>query len=84
MREGFTVDEIIVEDGVVVGIRGHDDGGQSVVERARVVIGADGRSSQVAKAVEPEQYNEKPMLAVELLHVLERPAGRRLRDLHPA
>jgi flavin-dependent dehydrogenase len=33
-----------------------------LVERARVVIGADGRSSHVAKAVRPEQYNEKPML----------------------
>ena len=33
-----------------------------MVERARVVIGADGRNSRVAKAVRPEQYNEKPML----------------------
>ncbi len=62
VREGFTVEEIIVEDDVVVGIRGHDDGGQSVVERARVVIGADGKSSRVVKAVEPEKYNEKPEL----------------------
>ena len=62
VREGFTVDDVVVEDGAVVGIRGHGDGGASVVERARVVIGADGRNSHVAKAVEPEQYNEKPML----------------------
>jgi flavin-dependent dehydrogenase len=47
---------------VVVGIRGHGEGGASVVERARVVIGADGRSSHVAKAVRPEQYHDKPML----------------------
>ncbi len=33
-----------------------------MLERARVVIGADGRNSHVAKAVQPEQYNEKPML----------------------
>jgi flavin-dependent dehydrogenase len=33
-----------------------------VLERARVVIGADGRNSSVARAVRPEQYNEKPML----------------------
>ena len=33
-----------------------------VIERARVVIGADGRNSHVAKAVRAEQYNEKPML----------------------
>ena len=62
VRERFTVDEIVVEDGVVVGIRGHDEGGSSVVERAGVVIAADGRNSQLAKAVQPLQYNEKPML----------------------
>ena len=62
VRERFTVDEIVVEDGVVVGIRGHDEGGSSVIERARVVIAADGRNSQLAKAVQPLQYNEKPML----------------------
>jgi 2-polyprenyl-6-methoxyphenol hydroxylase-like FAD-dependent oxidoreductase len=62
VRERFTVDEIVVEDGAVVGVRGHDEGGSSVVERARVVIAADGRNSQLAKAVQPLQYNEKPML----------------------
>ncbi len=27
VRERFTVDEVVVEDGAVVGIRGHDEGG---------------------------------------------------------
>jgi len=62
VREKFTVDEVIVEDGAVVGIRGRGEDGDPVVERARVVIGADGRNSHVAKAVGPHQYNEKPML----------------------
>jgi flavin-dependent dehydrogenase len=62
VRERFTVEEVVVEDGVVVGIRGHDEAGESVVERAGVVIGADGKNSHVAKAVSMEQYNEKPML----------------------
>jgi 2-polyprenyl-6-methoxyphenol hydroxylase-like FAD-dependent oxidoreductase len=62
VREAFTVDEVVVEDGAVVGIRGHGEDGSSVVERARVVIGADGRNSHIAKAIQPEQYNEKPML----------------------
>jgi flavin-dependent dehydrogenase len=62
VREHFTVEEVVIEDGTVVGIRGHGEDGKSVVERARVVIGADGRNSHVAKAVMPEQYNEKPML----------------------
>jgi flavin-dependent dehydrogenase len=62
VRERFTVDGVVVEDGAVVGIRGHGQDGTTVLERARVVIGADGRNSQVAKAVGPEQYNEKPKL----------------------
>ena len=62
VREGFSVDEIIVENGSVVGIRGRGEDGTTVVERARVVIGADGRNSQVAKATRPDTYNEKPKL----------------------
>ena len=62
VRERFTVEDIVIEDGAVVGIRGHDEGGTSVLERARVVIGADGRNSRVGKAVQPHQYNDKPML----------------------
>jgi 2-polyprenyl-6-methoxyphenol hydroxylase-like FAD-dependent oxidoreductase len=63
VRERFTVEDVVVEDGTVVGIRGHGEGGEPVVERARVVIGADGRNSRVARAVGPEQYNDKPVLA---------------------
>jgi 2-polyprenyl-6-methoxyphenol hydroxylase-like FAD-dependent oxidoreductase len=62
IRERFTVEEVVVEDGVVVGIRGRDADGKSVSERARVVVGADGRNSHVVRAVRPEQYNEKPVL----------------------
>jgi flavin-dependent dehydrogenase len=57
VREGYHVDEVIVEDGRVVGIR-HGDR----VDRARIVIGADGRNSLVAKAVGSEDYNVKPRL----------------------
>jgi flavin-dependent dehydrogenase len=62
VRERFTVDDILVDDGVVVGIRGHGPGGTSAVERARVVIGADGRHSQVAKAIQPHRYHDKAPL----------------------
>jgi flavin-dependent dehydrogenase len=62
VREHFTVEDVVAEDGAVVGIRGHGKDGGSVEERARVVIGADGRNSRVAKAVQAEQYGEKPML----------------------
>ena len=60
LREEFTVDEILIEDGTVTGIRGHAKGGDPVTERAQVVIGADGKHSLLAKAVEPESYNERP------------------------
>jgi 2-polyprenyl-6-methoxyphenol hydroxylase-like FAD-dependent oxidoreductase len=62
VREGFTVDEVLVEAGLVVGIRGHADGGAELVERGRVVIGADGHNSRVARAVKAECYHEKPVL----------------------
>ena len=62
VRERFTVQDVVVEDGTVVGIGGRGHGGSRVVERARVVIGADGRNSRVARAVRPEEYNEKPPL----------------------
>jgi 2-polyprenyl-6-methoxyphenol hydroxylase-like FAD-dependent oxidoreductase len=61
MREGFTVEDVVVDDGRVVGIRGHS-GGSTVTEHARVVVGADGRFSRVARAVAPEQYHERPEL----------------------
>jgi 2-polyprenyl-6-methoxyphenol hydroxylase-like FAD-dependent oxidoreductase len=60
LREGFTVEELLSSDGAVTGIRGHRRGGAEVSERARMVIGADGKHSLVAKAVAAEQYNERP------------------------
>ena len=62
IREGFTVEEVLIEDGVVVGIKGRSRGGETVTERARLVVGADGRYSVVAQALRPEQYNERPQL----------------------
>jgi len=62
VRERFNVDELLVEEGEVVGIRGHGTDGPSVVEHARVVIGADGRYSHIANAVGAAVYNEKPKL----------------------
>jgi 2-polyprenyl-6-methoxyphenol hydroxylase-like FAD-dependent oxidoreductase len=61
LREHFTVEEIVVEDGRTVGIKGRSKQG-AFVERAAVVVGADGRNSIVAEAARPEQYDEKPPL----------------------
>jgi len=62
IRQGFTVDDILIDNDRVVGIRGHSHGGQPVTERARIVLGADGRHSMVASAVGAEEYNTKPEL----------------------
>ena len=48
----------------MTGIRGHRKGEPAVTERARVVVGADGHHSLVARRVNAEQYNEKPPLQV--------------------
>ena len=62
VREEFTVEDVVVEDDRVVGIRGHGKDGQTVTERAEVVVGADGRFSKVAAAVGPQQYNERAQI----------------------
>jgi len=60
VRTGFSVQELVWEGGRVAGIRGRAEGGQSVTERARVVVGADGLHSLVARAVAAPVYNERP------------------------
>jgi 2-polyprenyl-6-methoxyphenol hydroxylase-like FAD-dependent oxidoreductase len=62
VRPGFAVEEILAEGDRVIGIRGRTSAGAAVTERARVVVGADGRSSVVAAAVRPERYRERPPL----------------------
>ena len=62
VREGFTVDEVLVEEGVVAGVRGRNADGRVAEERAAVVIGADGRNSMVARAVQAADYLTTPPL----------------------
>ena len=63
VRTGFTVDELLTgDDGTVTGIRGRGTGGASVTEHARVVVGADGVHSSVARAVGAAPYVDEPPL----------------------
>ncbi|HZI18810.1 MAG TPA: NAD(P)/FAD-dependent oxidoreductase [Pyrinomonadaceae bacterium] len=62
LREGFSVEEITTEDGAVTGIRGRDRRGSSVTEKARIVIGADGARSFVARSVRAPVYLDRGML----------------------
>jgi 2-polyprenyl-6-methoxyphenol hydroxylase-like FAD-dependent oxidoreductase len=62
IRQGFTVEEIMMEGERAVGIKGRSKQGGPVTEHAEVIVGADGRHSMVSEAVHPEQYREKPPL----------------------
>jgi flavin-dependent dehydrogenase len=64
VRQAFTVTGLVTEDGRVTGVRGHGRGEPEVDVRGRVVVGADGHHSVVARLAGPEQYHEKPPLQV--------------------
>lgn len=53
----FSVQELVTDDGQVTGIRGRAVDGSVVTEKARIVIGADGMNSLVARNVDPPTYN---------------------------
>jgi 2-polyprenyl-6-methoxyphenol hydroxylase-like FAD-dependent oxidoreductase len=54
VRTGVSVEELLWDDGAVVGVRL-----QGFEERARVVVGADGRNSFVARAVRAPEYDAR-------------------------
>jgi flavin-dependent dehydrogenase len=60
LREHFTVQELLSDGERVTGIRGHATGGATVSEHARVVIGADGMRSLVARSVQASSYQTRP------------------------
>lgn len=63
LREEFAVQELVWSDGRVSGIRAQSSSGSVHTETARIVIGADGRHSVVARQVEAQEYDGKPALA---------------------
>lgn len=64
LREGFSVEELVFDGNTVVGIRGRERDGKFVAEKARIVIGADGTNSIVARSVNAEEYNCKDPIAM--------------------
>ena len=51
VRERHRVTGLLTENGSVVGVRAQDEDGRDLELRARLVVGADGRSSVVAKSL---------------------------------
>jgi 2-polyprenyl-6-methoxyphenol hydroxylase-like FAD-dependent oxidoreductase len=62
LREGFAVQEMLMDGERVTGIRGRTQGGATVTEQARLVIGADGIHSLVARTVQAPEYHTRPTL----------------------
>ena len=64
LREGAPLRELVFDGDRVVGVRLSGENGNETVEKAAIVVGADGMNSAVAKAVGAETYNESPSLTV--------------------
>lgn len=62
LRENCYVEEIIKEGDRVTGVRYTTGNGNTVIEKAKIVIGADGRNSILAHAVQADVYNAVPKL----------------------
>ncbi|HZM93595.1 MAG TPA: FAD-dependent monooxygenase [Vicinamibacterales bacterium] len=62
VRQGFNVFEYIIENGTVAGIHARTQAGLPVVERAPLIVGADGRNSGLARAVSAPVYNQVPAI----------------------
>jgi flavin-dependent dehydrogenase len=84
VREGFSVQEVLMYGDRVTGIRGRTLDGATVTEKASIVVGADGMRSIVARTVQAPTYQTKPKLScayfaywsgvpVEEIEIYERP-----------
>jgi len=60
IREGFHVDNVITERDAVVGITGVAGDGARRTAGGRIIVGADGRNSLVARSVMAATYNARP------------------------
>ena len=61
-RARCALDELIIEDGRVTGARFTTDDGTTFSEHARIVVGADGMHSKVARLIDAKEYNAVPSL----------------------
>src|SRR6266849_5862287 len=64
LREHFSVKALTYRDQGVTGVRGSTENNRDVTEQARIVVGADGMNSVVARSVRAPEYNSMPPLMV--------------------
>ena len=62
LREGFLVEEILMNGDTVTGISGRGRDGANVRETAKFVVGAEGHHSLVARTVNAEEYRSREAL----------------------
>ena len=63
LRESFAVEEYLMEEDCVVGVRGRDcSHGNRATEHAAITVGADGRGSLLARTVRAPEYEFVPTL----------------------
>jgi 2-polyprenyl-6-methoxyphenol hydroxylase-like FAD-dependent oxidoreductase len=63
VRQQFRAEELTWSGDRVTGIRGSGRSGPPITETARLVIGADGKHSLVARAVAAARYRQRPTMA---------------------
>lgn len=63
LREGVSVEELIWDGDRVAGLKGRSRNGGHMLERARLVVGADGVHSCVARCAGAPEYNARPPLS---------------------
>jgi 2-polyprenyl-6-methoxyphenol hydroxylase-like FAD-dependent oxidoreductase len=62
LYEGCTVQEVLTDGDRITGIRARTKGGRTISATARIIVGADGLYSAVARAVRAPAYHVMPKL----------------------
>ncbi|GAC1564340.1 MAG: hypothetical protein NVS2B7_38270 [Herpetosiphon sp.] len=60
VRHGVRIEGLTWEHGRVTGVEGLDERGAPLCEQARLVVGADGRHSLIARSVAAAEYHVRP------------------------
>ena len=68
VREQFAVEGIVTDGDSVTGIRGRSQGGGLVQENARIVVGADGMRSVIARLVNAQRTTNSRHKAARITH----------------